>query len=187
MVSVTNFQDQYSAARMKYKPKRIRILMIAESPPASGGFFYFERTIGKDHLFRETMKALSLWPKSQPMPKGIDKRPLLNRFQSGGFFLVDTSLLPINSMPMKQRRMAVLAEIPRLVADVCDLKPDKILIVKSTIFRPVKEALERSGMDNKILNKEPLPFPSHGNQGTFRRTFRRLLRTFQPLNKGTTY
>ncbi len=32
-------------------------MFIAESPPASGGFFYFPETIRKDHLFSEAIKA----------------------------------------------------------------------------------------------------------------------------------
>ncbi len=54
--------EKYRNAREAYKPERVRLLLIAESPPASGGYFYFEKTVGKDHLFRETMKALGLWP-----------------------------------------------------------------------------------------------------------------------------
>ncbi len=30
-----------------YRPEMVRVLFIAESPPASGGFFYFPETIGK--------------------------------------------------------------------------------------------------------------------------------------------
>ncbi len=52
---------RYRAAREAYRPHRISVLFIAESPPTSGGYFYFEKTVGKDHLFRETMKALGLW------------------------------------------------------------------------------------------------------------------------------
>ncbi len=53
---------RYRVAREAYRPERVRVLLIAESPPASGGFFYFPETIGKDHLFRQTMKAMGLWP-----------------------------------------------------------------------------------------------------------------------------
>ncbi len=52
---------RYRVAREAYRPERVRVLLIAESPPASGGFFYFPKTIGKDHLFRETMKVVGLW------------------------------------------------------------------------------------------------------------------------------
>ncbi len=39
---------RYGAARDAYRPDRVPVLLIAESPPASGGFFYFPETIGKD-------------------------------------------------------------------------------------------------------------------------------------------
>src|SRR5437016_13338949 len=66
----------FNRARRKYRPHMIRFLLIAESPPSSGGFFYFRMTIGKDHLFRETMKALELWPRNRPMRRGVDKRSM---------------------------------------------------------------------------------------------------------------
>ncbi len=72
--------NQYAEARNKYRPDRIGVLFVAESPPSSGGYFYFENTTGKDHLFRETMKALGFWEEEKSMPKGLDKKPLLEKF-----------------------------------------------------------------------------------------------------------
>lgn len=166
---------KYAKARNKYRPKRIRLLFIAESPPSSGGFFYFERTIGKDHLFRDTMKALQLWPENERMGKDLDKRELLRQFRSKGFFLIDTCQSPVDKLPHQDRRRAILSAIPRVIREVSELDPENIVIVKSTIFRPVRDALERSGLRDRILNKEPLPFPSHGNQRIFRRELRHLL------------
>jgi len=54
-------KDKYTVSRNKYKPNKVNVLLIAESPPSSGGYFYSETTIGKDHLFRETMKVLGFW------------------------------------------------------------------------------------------------------------------------------
>src|SRR5713226_389413 len=110
--------DRYSVARNKYKPRRVNILFIAESPPSSGGFFYFGKTIGKDHLFRETMKALELWPRNEPMPRGVDKRSMLQRFQSMGFYLLDTCTFPVDKLGPRNRREVILRQIPRLVNDV---------------------------------------------------------------------
>src|SRR5438445_10677679 len=98
----------FSRARRKYRPRKVRLLLIAESPPSSGGFFYFPRTIGKDHLFRETMKALDLWPKNEPMRKGVDKRSMLRRFQSMGLYLLDTCEFPVDKMLPWERREAIL-------------------------------------------------------------------------------
>ena len=165
----------FNRARRKYRPRNIRLLLIAESPPSSGGFFYFPMTIGKDHLFRETMKALDLWPRNEPMRKGVDKRPMLLRFQSMGLYLLDTCDFPVDKLRPMKRRKAVLQQMPRLIDDVIEADPPHILVVKSTIFNPVVMALEESGLRSRILNTGPVPFPSHGNQRVYRSSLRRAL------------
>jgi len=165
----------FNCARRKYRPRKIRLLLIAESPPSSRGFFYFPMTIGKDHLFRETMKALDLWPRNEPMRKGVDKRPMLLRFQSMGLYLLDTCDFPVDKLRPMKRRKAVLQQMPRLIDDVIEADPPHILVVKSTIFNPVVMALEESGLRSRILNTGPVPFPSHGNQRVYRSSLRRAL------------
>lgn len=165
----------FDKARRKYRPSKIRILIIAESPPSSGGFFYFPKTIGKDHLFRETMKTVGLWPQSTPMRRGVDKTPMLRAFQSMGFYLLDSSTDPVDKMSIRTRRKAIQDQLPRLVDDVKRTDPHSIVIVKSTIFGPVKSALEEAGLRSRVLNNQPIPFPSHGNQQEYRTMMRRLL------------
>src|SRR5438128_2033017 len=140
----------FNRARRKYRPRKVRLLLIAESPPSSGGFFYFPMTIGKDHLFRETMKALDLWPENEPMRRGVDKRSMLRRFQSMGFYLLDTCDFPVDKMRPVERREAVLQQIPRLVDNVIEADPLHILVVKSTVFNPVVTALDESGLRSRI-------------------------------------
>ncbi len=170
----------YRAAREAYKPERVRVLLIAESPPASGGYFYFEKTMGKDHLFRETMKAVGLWPEDRRMPKGVDKRGLLTGFQAKGLFLIDTSLVPVDKLPRGERRRAIVRDASRLVDDVRRLDPEGIVIVKASIYGPVRDALELSGFGERVLNLEALPFPSHGNQRTYRDKLRSLIASNGP-------
>src|SRR5438094_2663135 len=150
----------FNRARRKYRPQKVRLLLIAESPPSSGGFFYFPTTIGKDHLFRETMKALDLWPTGVPMRRGVDKRPMLRRFESLGLYLLDTCDFPVDKMRPRERREAVLEQIPRLVNDVIEANPLRILVVKSSIFNPVVIALRESVFQSQILNCAPVTFAS---------------------------
>ena len=166
----------FNRSRRKYRPRKVRLLLIAESPPSSGGFFYFRTTIGKDHLFRETMKALDLWPRNEPMRKGVDKRTMLRRFQSMGFFLLDTCVLPVDKLRPLERRKAVESQTRRLVTDVIEADPAHVLIVKSSIFTPVRIALRSAGLWARVLNTGRVPFPSHGNQRTYRSLLRRALR-----------
>src|SRR6267378_2299228 len=166
----------FNRARRKYRPHKVRLLLIAESPPSSGGFFYFPMTIGKDHLFRETMKALDLWPENQPMRRGVDKRLMLRRFQTMGFYLLDTCVSPVDKLPRTERRRSVLSQTPRLVKDVLEANPYHILVVKSSIFNPVSIALREAGLLPRVLNTGPVPFPSHGNQHIYRSLLRRAVR-----------
>lgn len=175
-ITQTPLEDSYSLARNKYRPKKVSLLLIAESPPSSGGYFYAEETIGKDHLFRETMKALELWPADRPMRKGCDKRPMLKQFRSLGFFLIDTCKLPVDKMPSSLRKLSTIQGASTLSHRVKELDPSRILIVKKTVFNPVRQALSLAGFEDRILNKRALPFPSHGNQKRYRTILRRLLK-----------
>jgi hypothetical protein len=165
----------FENARREYRPSKIRLLIIAESPPSSGGFFYFPKTIGKDHLFRETMKTIGLWPQSASMPRGVDKNPMLRSFQSRGFYLLDSSRYPVDKMPNLARRKAIQDQLPRLAEDVKRADPLHIVIVKSSIFGPVKRTVEEAGFGSRVLHNRPVPFPSHGNQQKYRTMMKRLL------------
>ncbi|OLD11312.1 MAG: hypothetical protein AUI93_04825 [Crenarchaeota archaeon 13_1_40CM_3_52_10] len=126
------------------------------------------------------MKALELWPKNEPMRRDTDKRPMLLRFQSTGFYLLDTCIFPVDKLRTTERRRAVLQQIPRLLSDVIEANPTHILIVKSSIFDPIGAALRGSKLWGRVLNTGPVPFPSHGNQSKYRSMLRRALRTAGP-------
>jgi len=111
------------------------------------------------------------------MRKGVDKRSMLRRFQSMGFYLLDTCTFPVDKLRSKERRNTILQHTPRLVQDVIRADPLHILIVKSSIFHPVSSALRGSHLWRRVLNTGPIPFPSHGNQSKYRSMFRRALNT----------
>src|SRR5437016_3204672 len=142
-------KDKYTAARNKYKPNRVNVLLIAESPPSSGGYFYSETTIGKDHLFRETMKALKFWPVDRPMRKGCDKKSMLERFRSIGFFLIDTCELPVDKLQPRQRRISTIQGASTLPHRVRELDPTRIVIVKKTV-RSEEHTSELQSLTNLV-------------------------------------
>lgn len=167
--------SQYISARDKYKPGKVKLLHIAESPPALGGYFYFPETTGKDSLFNATMKALDIYPEHKTMPKGLNKKPMLTRFQERDFFLVDVCYSPINVLSTRERNEAIASGIPTLIDKVRELNPDGIIIIKRSLFELVKAALKMAGFGGKILNKEAMPFPGSGNQSNYRRMLRTLV------------
>jgi hypothetical protein len=121
------------------------------------------------------MKALKFWPEDKPMRSGVDKGSMLRRLQSMGFYLLDTCVFPVDKMRPIERRKAVLSQTPRLVNDVIKANPPHIFIVKSSIFNPVSIALREAGLLTRVLNSGPVPFPSHGNQRTYRSMLRRAM------------
>jgi hypothetical protein len=174
-------EEDYIQARDKYKPSKVKYLLIAESPPASGGYFYFEETTGQDSLFNATMKALDIYPENKTMPKGLDKKRMLTKFQARGFFLVDVSYKPVNDkkIPKEERQDLINKGIPELVNKVSELDPECIIIIKKgkkgEFFKRVRTALENEGFGGKILNKGAVPFPGSGNQSDYRRILRMLI------------
>ena len=139
--------------------------------PASGGYFYFDEA-RRSGLFAETIKALGI---VQELPKGYDKQPLLHQLKCQGYFVLDCCYEPVNKMPSKDRKQTINNQLNRLVKDVQTIDPQKIIIIKSSIYYPVKNALEKSGYDKKVLNQKPIPFPSHGHQATYRQSLKELL------------
>jgi hypothetical protein len=89
--------SQHVSARDAWKPYTVKFLIVGESPPASGGYFYFERATGNGGLFVETMKALYLIPENGGLPRGFDKRLFLEKFRSRGLLLLDVSYEPVNN------------------------------------------------------------------------------------------
>ncbi|HEX9197528.1 MAG TPA: hypothetical protein VF906_07020 [Candidatus Bathyarchaeia archaeon] len=126
------------------------------------------------------MGALDFWPLDRPMRKGCDKRPMLKRFQSIGFFLIDTCELPVDKLEPRLRRITTNQGALILPHRVRVLDPRRILIVKKTVFKPARQALSEAGLGDRILNRKPLPFPSHGNQKKFRTMMRRLVDRNRP-------
>ncbi|HZY94439.1 MAG TPA: hypothetical protein VFE98_06195 [Candidatus Bathyarchaeia archaeon] len=170
------FENNYQFAREKYMPVKVRVLFVAESPPNSGSFFYFRRTNGRDNLFRETMRALGFWKIGVPMRKNMDKTGLLGKFRSRGFYLIDVCGTPVDKLPAKLRSKRVEQGLEPLLEQVKRLGPSRILVVKVSIYYKVKAALAAAGFASRIVNRGPILFPSHGNQGKYRRQLRNYLR-----------
>lgn len=122
------------------------------------------------------MKALQLWPTRTAMRKGVDKRLLLEEFRSKGFFLIDTCQVPVDKLPAAKKKHEILREASGLALRAENLHPDRIIIIKKTVYEPVRKALEHMDLGHRILNNKPLKFPSHGNQKDYRSSLRRLLR-----------
>ncbi len=162
--------DDYKEAREKYKPEKIKILFIGESPPRNKqSYFYFEDSKGSAPLFKAIIKAVFNEDYIKKNDKDYRKKKmLLEKFKENGFFLIDACDTPINQYPSKKRKGIIKKNLPNLVKLIKNLelgRDTKIILIqpkRTKAYELLHNELEKSGFC--IANKEPIYFPRyHGD------------------------
>lgn len=163
----------YADRRARWKPERVRLLLVAESAPDDGGdlsnrrFFYDDRLTRSDGLFREVVRALYDTP---TLVSGDgQKRPWLAQLQSDGVYLIDLATRPVNNHSPQERREVLEARIHETVALARDLRPDGIILVKKNVFELLAVPMRQAALP--VLQDEFIPFPGSGQQKRFRESF----------------
>jgi hypothetical protein len=165
-------RDEYLALRRRYEPEKVRLVIIAESPPASGKYFYNpEGTIGEP-LFLALMKQLSSSP--------FTKEDGLREFQRNGWVLVDATYEPVNKFTSKSSRdKAIEQDYPLLRDDLASLMCDlsvPIILIKENVCRILSVKLLQDGFN--VLNGDRVVyFPSSGQQNKFHQQFDAILKS----------
>jgi len=153
-----------------FLPKPIKVLWILESPPKSDPprYFYRPELTRHDGLYREVMKCLGIEP-TNPKTHG------LHEFRRRGHFLIDLAKCPVDkdNSHLKSQIFENCSAI--FTKEVIELRPEKILIIKSTNYDLVSSRLKEIGVGEKVINDEPIPYPGSGQQVRFREAIRRYL------------
>ena len=165
---------------MENSSKKIKYLLIAETPPKSNSnrYFYYENVKEKDSLFLETMKVLYPEFVSDKSIKEIrlNKKLLLEKFKKDGFYLIDALEKPFeekyNSTKkiklIKQGQENLLKRINELIT------PETIVIlISATVFRANYDFLRSNNI--KIANNELIDFPGSGGQKKYREKLKKWL------------
>lgn len=132
--------------RRRYRPERIRLLFVGESPPASGRFFY-QRDSG---LYRAIRDAFRL------VDSSISEDTFLEVFQNSGCYLIDACAAPVDHLAARSRRAARLASEPALSRKIRQLEPGAIVTLVKAIQDNVRRASTRAGWHGPILD---VPYP----------------------------
>jgi hypothetical protein len=140
--------DERDLLRARYRPDDVWVLMVGESPPAGGTFFYQ----ADSHLYDATREAFEV--ALGPMPQG---EAFLERFQAMGFWLYDVVREPVNRKRGRPRGDAVAAGVSALAALIADLEPDFVVGVKTSLEGIVGQAARMS--DFPASRVVVLPFP----------------------------
>jgi hypothetical protein len=105
----------YEQLRDQYRPARLEVLFVGESPPDPGANerrFFHAPTLRIDNLYCGV--AQGLYGK-HPKVDLTDKPAVLRRLQTDGFWLIDAVDQPVNHLPPGPRRAAITAAVPQLV------------------------------------------------------------------------
>lgn len=173
----------YDEIRKKYKPTKIKVLLIAESPPpapeiqSSRQFYYTDRIRKDDRLFTNTIKALYSEAADFSEPElEQNKERWLSRLQADGFYMIEAlEETQEHEVTKKERQERIRRHLPQLIARVKELaRPDtKLILIKSNVFDIAAEPLRTAGFT--VLNTGIVDYPGRFNQRNYREKLARLM------------
>lgn len=174
----------YDRIRHRYKPARIAVLLIAESPPpskeiqSSRHFYRSDRIRVDDRLFTNTIWAL--YPEAKQLSEQeleMHKSSWLRRLQADGIYMIEALTVSQHHEVTKQQRQAkIAAELPNLIRRVTRLvdKHTSIILIKSNVFLVAAEPLRQAGF--QVLNSVLVDYPGQFNQRDYREKLSTLVR-----------
>jgi hypothetical protein len=166
-------RTEYLDLRRLYEPQGlIRLVIIAESPPASGKYFYYPTGATSEWLFAALMKQIRFSPST--------KEEGLREFQRRGWILVDATYEPVDKgLSNSVRDKVIERDYPLLRDDLATLTPDRsapLVLIKANVCQILKPKLVQDGFN--VLNRDDVvPFPSTGQQNKFHERFGAILRS----------
>src|ERR1700722_20689117 len=83
--------NKIKETQKSYRPNRIKVLFIGESPPTNGSYFYY----GGNRLLREMRRAL--------VETKVDDKAFLAGFKQRGWYLDDLVQTPIKGPELKKK------------------------------------------------------------------------------------
>jgi hypothetical protein len=139
-------------------PKDIKLIIVAESPPASELYFYKADGSVKEPLFAAVMKQLDF--------KGSKKLDGLQHFKQCGWVLVDATYEPVDRETDSVRDAIIKRDYELFCCDLRSLTPDRsarLVLIKKNVCQILEPMLHRDKF--KVLNRGTvIPFPSNGWQ-----------------------
>jgi hypothetical protein len=150
-----------TAART-YQPKRVRLLLVVESPPADENrYFYFEGAAAGDDLFNEFCSVLF-----EEEPQQHDRVRFLKELRRRGVFLADLK-------PDAPRAGEALGPyVAPLLLNIDTLGPDKIILIGADAYDASYAAMKKAALPVVDVR---VPFPIAGQEVSFRQKLRQAL------------
>jgi hypothetical protein len=181
--------ERFEEAARRYLPDPVRLLFIAEAPPAFkvNRLFYFTGLRNGDTLFLEMMKVL--YPAEVGYSQGrfrpgfsvrqmrLHKPELLRKFQRDGYYLIDAYQQPMpdgastatKTVLMRSALPALQSMVRRLVGK----RSVPIILIGGITYSVCAEALRVDG--HRVVHHSMINHPARGGQKLFRAKLRDVL------------
>lgn len=171
---------QINSARKKYKPKRIKLLLIAEAPPEQiERFFYYEEVKDNDWLYLGLVKALCGKGTYDTKKIRANKKLILETLQQDGIYLMDLYPFPLRPDFLVEfdTKLCKSDLIQALEAEkAVDKLSTNIILIKTNVY----DCLYRDLKDkNYRIQDKRIPFPSSGQQQKFAEAMQKALEEIQ--------
>jgi hypothetical protein len=165
MTEQNQLPKQRDDAAENYRPKQVRILLVAQMPPVSKPpdpprYFYLPNVSKHDLLFRAVVKAML-----HAEPERGSKTRLLSKLRNDGVFLIDLKPNPLDNRPLRDF-------VPSLITRCNELRPQRIILIKTDVYDIAFGPLRAAGLP---VIDERIPFPGSGRQKEFAEAFGRAL------------
>jgi hypothetical protein len=181
--------ERFEEAARRYLPDPVRLLFIAEAPPAFkvNRLFYFTGLRNGDTLFLEMMKVLypaevgysesGFRPGFSVKQMRDRKQELLRKFQSDGYHLIDAYQQPMpdgastatKTVLMRSALPALQSMVRRLVGK----RSVPIILIGGITYSVCAEALRVDG--HRVVHHSMINHPARGGQKLFRAKLRDVL------------
>jgi hypothetical protein len=101
--------------REKFKPEKVRVLLVGESPPAEGTFFY-DRSLMTTYTRNAFESALD-----QKFPTNAE---FFEYMKHTGFYLEDLSQVPVDKLLPAERESKLVEQSEGFTERVAEMNPD---------------------------------------------------------------
>ncbi len=144
-------KDNLEKLRVAFKPSRIVLLLVGESPPPRRRFFY-DPTVPEGQLSRTTRKAFQ----DRFQIEYADRQAFLSHFQANGCYLFDLFKQRGKTFPATTREERNIA-VDELGSFLQEEKPRLVASTLRRISGLVEEAVKTSQL---TLEYRSLPYPT---------------------------
>ncbi len=153
--------------RAAYRPKRVEVLLIGESPPdpSDGELrFFYAPGLRVDNLYRAVVEAV--YGLDPDAVRTTLKTEMLGRLRNDGFWLIDAMEDLINHRPPRERRSEIRKAVPYLIDRCGEIAPTHgVVLCHGGVYKLAADDLRTAGV--RLLHDDRLPFPLGNWRGQF--------------------